>query len=215
MHDDLIDAVNWSIARGIADPKRIAIYGASYGGYAAFVGATFTPDVFCCSVPIVGITNLETMLANSPPYWTAFREHEYYRVGDPRTPEGVALLKARSPLYRADNITKPMLIGHGANDVRCKVTESNQIVVAMTEKRIPVIYVVYPDEGHGFERPENDIAFKAIVEMFLARHLGGRVEPLGDDFAGSSHEVRAGGEVLQEILVDIAPSATGAAWYPT
>ena len=100
MHDDLIDAVNWSIHEGIADPGRIAIYGASYGGYAAFVGATFTPDVFCCSVPVVGITNLETMLANPPPYWAAFYEQECHRVGDPRTHEGVALLKARSPLHR-------------------------------------------------------------------------------------------------------------------
>jgi dipeptidyl aminopeptidase/acylaminoacyl peptidase len=199
MHDDLIDAVNWSIAEGVADPKRIAIYGASYGGYAAFVGATFTPDVFCCSVPVVGITNLETMLANPPPYWAAFYEQECHRVGDPRTAEGVALLKARSPLHRAGNITKPMLIGHGANDVRCKVAESDQIVAAMTEKGIPVIYVVYPDEGHGFMRPENDIAFKAIVEWFLARHLGGRAEPVGEDFVGSSHEIRAGRQILHEI----------------
>jgi dipeptidyl aminopeptidase/acylaminoacyl peptidase len=215
MHDDLVDAVNWAIAQGIADPKRIAICGASYGGYAAFVGATFTPDVFCCSVPIVGITNLETMLADPPPYWAAFYEQECHRIGDPRTPEGVALLKARSPLHRAGDITKPMLIGHGANDVRCKVAESDQIVAAMTKRQIPVIYVVYPDEGHGFARPENDIAFKAIMEAFLARHLGGRAEPVGHDFAGSSHEIRAGGEVLQDILADIAPSATGAAWCPT
>jgi len=207
MHDDLIDAVNWSIHEGIADPKRIAVYGASYGGYAAFVGATFTPDVFCCSVPVVGITNLETMLANPPPYWAAFYEQECHRVGDPRTPEGVALLKARSPLHRAGDITRPMLIGHGENDVRCKVAESDQIVAAMTDKRIPVIYVVYPDEGHGFARPENDIAFKAIMEAFLARHLGGRAEPVGDDFAGSSHEIRAGGDVLREMLAETTPAA--------
>jgi dipeptidyl aminopeptidase/acylaminoacyl peptidase len=199
MHDDLIDAVNWSIAEEIADPKRIAICGASYGGYAAFVGATFTPEVFCCSVPVVGVTNLETMLANPPPYWASFYEQECRRVGDPRTPEGLALLKARSPLHRAGNITKPMLIGHGANDVRCKLAESDQIVAAMTEKRIPVTYVVYPDEGHGFARPENDIAFKAIMEAFLARYLGGRAEPVGDDFKGSSQEIRAGGNGLPEI----------------
>ena len=199
MHDDLIDAVNWSIAEGIADPKRIAICGASYGGYASFVGATFTPDVFCCSVPVVGVTNLETMLATPPPYWAAFYEQECHRIGDPRTAEGLALLKARSPLHRAGDITKPMLIGHGANDVRCKVAESDQIVAAMTAKNIPVIYVVYPDEGHGFARPENAIAFKAIEETFLARHLGGRAEPIGDDFKGSSHEIRAGSEGLQEI----------------
>jgi acetyl esterase/lipase len=207
MHDDLIDAVSWSIAEGIADPKRIAICGRSYGGYASFVGATFTPDVFCCSVPVVGVTNLETLLADPPPYWAAFYEQECHRIGDPRTPEGVALLKARSPLYRAGDITKPMLIGHGANDVRCKVAESDQIVAAMTEKRIPVIYIVYPDEGHGFARPENDIAFKAMMETFLACHLGGRAEPVGNDFAGSSHEIRAGSEVLQEILADITPPA--------
>jgi acylaminoacyl-peptidase len=199
MHDDLIDAVNWSIAEGIADPKRIAICGASYGGYASFVGATFTPDVFCCSVPVVGITNLETMLATPPPYWAAFYEQECHRIGDPRTAEGLALLKARSPLHRAGDITKPMLIGHGANDVRCKVAESDQIVAAMTAKNIPVIYVVYPDEGHGFARPENAIAFKAIEETFLARHLGGRAEPVGEDFTGSSHEIRAGGQILQDI----------------
>jgi acylaminoacyl-peptidase len=192
MHDDLIDAVNWAIEEGIADPKRIAICGASYGGFAAFVGATFTPDVFCCSVPVVGITNLETMLASPPPYWAAFYEQECHRIGDPRTPEGLALLKARSPLHRAGNITKPVLIGHGANDVRCKVAESDQIVAAMTAKGIPVTYVVYPDEGHGFARPENNIAFNAITEAFLARHLGGRAEPVGDDFKGSSHEIRVG-----------------------
>jgi dipeptidyl aminopeptidase/acylaminoacyl peptidase len=199
MHDDLIDAVDWAIAEGVADRNRIAICGYSYGGYASFVGATFTPEIFCCSVPVVGITNLQTMLANPPPYWASFAEQEYHRVGDPRTPEGLALLKARSPLYRADKITKPMLIGHGANDVRCKVAESDQIVAAMTEKHIPVIYVVYPDEGHGFARPENDIAFKAIMEGFLARHLGGRAEPVGKDFNGSSHQIRAGGDLLPEI----------------
>jgi acylaminoacyl-peptidase len=196
MHDDLIDAVNWSIAEGIADPQRIAICGASYEGYAAFVGATFTPGVFCCSVPVVGITNLETMLADPPPYWASFYEQECHRIGDPRTPEGVALLKARSPLYRAGDITKPMLIGHGANDVRCKVAESDQIVAAMTARDIPVTYVVYPDEGHGFARPENNIVFKAVMEAFLARHLGGRAEPIGDDFNGSSHEFRAGDELF-------------------
>jgi dipeptidyl aminopeptidase/acylaminoacyl peptidase len=201
MHDDLVDAVNWSITEGIADPKRIAIYGASYGGYAAFVGATFTPEVFCCSVPVVGVTNLETLLANPPPYWASFYETECHRIGDPRTADGVALLRARSPLHRADNIKKPMLIGHGANDVRCKVAESDQIVAAMTEKRIPVIYVVFPDEGHGFARPENSLAFRAIMESFLARHLSGRAERVGDDFKGSSHDIRAGRGILQGIGV--------------
>jgi dipeptidyl aminopeptidase/acylaminoacyl peptidase len=202
MHEDLIDAVNWAIAEGIADPKRIAICGASYGGYASFVGATFTPDVFCCSVPVVGITNLETMLASPPPYWASFYEQECHRVGDPRTEEGRALLKARSPLHRAGDITKPMLIGHGANDVRCKVAEAEQIVAAMHAKDIPVIYVVFPNEGHGFHHPANSIAFNAMTEAFLARHLGGRCEPVGDDFAGSTHDIRAGADQLVSLGIN-------------
>jgi dipeptidyl aminopeptidase/acylaminoacyl peptidase len=201
MHEDLIDAVNWAICEGIADRQRIAICGASYGGYASFVGATFTPDLFCCSVPVVGITDLETMLAHPPPYWASFYEQERHRVGDPRTPEGLALLRARSPLHRAGDITKPMLIGHGANDVRCKVAESDQMVAAMTARGIPVIYVVYPDEGHGFLRPENDLAFNAMTEAFLARHLGGRSQPVGEDFNGSSHEIRAGAAILRQITL--------------
>ena len=107
-------------------------------------------------------------------------------------------MKSRSPLHKAGNITKPMLIGHGANDVRCKISESDQIVAAMTAKGIRVTYVVFPDEGHGFARPENSLAFNAITEAFLARHLGGRAEPVGDDFKGSRHEIRAGDDILKE-----------------
>jgi acylaminoacyl-peptidase len=208
MHDDLIDAVDWAVAEGIADRARIAIYGGSYGGYAAFVGATFTPEVFACSVPIVGITNLETMLAAIPPYWQAYFEHFAQRVGDPRTEQGRALLRARSPLYKAGNIARPMLIGHGFNDPRCRIAESDQIVAAMRERHIPVTYVVFPDEGHGFARPENRLAFNAITETFLARHLGGRCQPVDDDFAGSSHQVRAGAEILEDI--GALPRARGA-----
>ena len=196
IHDDLIDAVEWAIAQGIARRDTIAILGGSYGGYAAFVGATFTPDVFCCSVPIVGITDLVTLMENCPPYWADYTEQFNRRYADMRTPEGRALLRSRSPLYKADAITKPMLIGHGANDVRCTVAQSDLIVAAMQAKGLPVTYVVFPDEGHGFAKPENNIAFHAIAEAFLARHMGGRAEPVGDDFAGSSHEIRAGAEIL-------------------
>jgi dipeptidyl aminopeptidase/acylaminoacyl peptidase len=201
MHDDLVDAVQWAIAQGIADREHVAIYGASYGGYAAFVGASFTPDLFCCSVSIAGIANLETMLENTPDYWTAFAELEYRSVGDPRTERGVALLKARSPINRVDAVTKPMLIGHGANDPRCKMSESDQIANALQRHGVPVVYVVYPDEGHEFARPENNLAFRAIMEAFLARHLGGRFEPVGADFESSSHEIRAGEALLQDLLV--------------
>ena len=191
MHDDLIDMVNWAIREGIADKDKVAIMGGSYGGYASFVGATFTPDVFCCAIPIVGISNLQTLLESMPPYWAAFKEFMYRSYGDPRTEEGRALLAERSPIHKVDNIAKPMLIFHGANDVRCKVAESDQIVAAMEDKGLPVTYVVYPDEGHGFHKPQNRLAYIAIAEAFLARHLGGALEPLGDEFDGSSHEVRA------------------------
>jgi acylaminoacyl-peptidase len=113
-----------------------------------------------------------------------------------RTEEGRAWLRSRSPLYRVDSITKPMLIGHGANDIRCTVAQSDMIVDAMQRNGLDVTYVVYPDEGHGFARPENELSFFAITEAFLARQLGGRFEPVGEDFAGSSHEIRAGGDFL-------------------
>jgi acylaminoacyl-peptidase len=192
MHSDLIDMVEWAIDEGIAQKDRIAIFGLSYGGWASFVGATFTPDVFCCSVPVVGISNLQTMLESMPPYWSGFAEYMYRSYGDPRTEEGRKLLAERSPINKVENIKKPMLIFHGANDVRCKVAESDTIVAAMQAKNIPVTYVVYPDEGHGFQKPPNRLSYIAIAEAFFARHLGGAFEPVGSDLEGSSHEIRAG-----------------------
>jgi acylaminoacyl-peptidase len=194
MHDDLVDAVHWAIAQGFADAKRVAIYGASYGGYAAMVGATFTPELFACAIPVVGISNLETLLASIPPYWAGFAEFMYRHYGDPRTPEGRKLLAERSPIHRVDQAARPMLILHGQNDVRCKVAESETFAAAMQEKGLPVTFVVFPDEGHGFLKPENEIAHIAMVEAFLARHLGGVLEPMGSDLDGSSLEIRCGGE---------------------
>jgi dipeptidyl aminopeptidase/acylaminoacyl peptidase len=202
MHDDLIDMVEWAIGEGIARRDKVAIFGGSYGGFASFVGATFTPDVFCCSVPVVGITNLQTMLESMPPYWAGFAEFMYRSYGDPRTPEGRALLAERSPIHKVDRIEKPMLIFHGANDVRCKIAESDTIVAAMQAKGIPVTYVVYPDEGHGFQKPVNRLSYIAMAEAFFARHLGGACERVGRDFDGSSHEVRAGEEMIREIGVE-------------
>lgn len=200
MHDDLIDMVEWAIGEGIADKDKVAITGGSYGGYASFVGATFTPNVFCCSVPVVGITNLETLLSSMPPYWESWREFMYRSYGDPRTEDGRKLLAERSPINKVDAIKKPMLIFHGANDVRCTLAEANQIVEAMTGKGIPVSYVVYPDEGHGFQKPENRLSHVAIAEAFFARHLGGALEPMGEDLEGSSHEIRAGGEDVAALV---------------
>jgi dipeptidyl aminopeptidase/acylaminoacyl peptidase len=196
MHDDLLDAVNWATAQKVADPKRVAIMGGSYGGYATLTGLTFTPDVFAAGVDIVGPSNLVTLLSTIPPYWKPQIELFATRVGDNRTDEGRKFLESRSPLTRVDRIAKPLLIGQGANDPRVKQAESDQIVKAMQSKKIPVTYVLFPDEGHGFARPENNIAFMAVTEAFLAKHLGGRAEPIGDAFKGSSVTVPQGRELV-------------------
>lgn len=196
MHDDLIDGVDWAVARGIADPRRVAIYGGSYGGYAALVGLTFTPEKFACAVNLFGISNLVTMMNTIPPYWKPFQSLWKVRMGDYTTAAGRRFLEERSPLNRVDRIVRPLLIAQGANDVRVKPAESDQIVAAMRQRSIPVTYVYYPDEGHGFRRPENRRSFTAVAETFLAAHLGGRFEPVGDDFTGSSIEFRAGRELI-------------------
>jgi dipeptidyl aminopeptidase/acylaminoacyl peptidase len=186
MHDDLVDAVKWAVSSGIADPAKIAIMGGSYGGYATLAGLTLTPQLFACGVDIVGPSNLITLLETIPPYWKPAIEQFTTRVGDFRTEEGRALLRERSPLTYADRIVRPLLIGQGANDPRVKQNESDQIVKAMQEKGLPVTYVLYPDEGHGFARPENRLSFYAVAEAFLAEHLGGGFEPIGQDFRGAS-----------------------------
>lgn len=196
MHDDLIDAINWAIEQDIADKEKVAIMGGSYGGYATLVGLTFTPDVFACGVDIVGPSNLRTLLETIPPYWKPMMDVWATRVGDPRTEEGRKFLDSRSPLSFVDKISKPLLIGQGANDPRVKQSESDQIVKSMQEKNIPVTYVIYSDEGHGFARPENNLSFFAVAELFLAQHLMGRSEPIGDDFVGSTIQVPIGADQI-------------------
>ena len=196
MHDDLLDAVHWAVKNGIADEDKVAIYGGSYGGYATLVGLTFTPKTFACGVDIVGPSNLNTLLASIPPYWKPFFEQFAKRTGDPRTEAGKKLLDERSPLTRAADIERPLLIGQGANDPRVHQAEADQIVKAMQDKHIPVTYVLYSDEGHGFARPENRRSFYAVSEAFLGRCLGGRVEPPGKDFEGSSMQVKVGAEYV-------------------
>ncbi len=171
MQQDLTDAVHWAIEKGYADPKRAAIYGGSYGGYAALAGATFTPDLFRCAVDIVGPSNLLTFLNTIPPYWNLYRLEFYKRVGDPATEE--EFLKSRSPFFHADRIKIPLLIAQGANDPRVNQQESEQIVAQLKKKGIPHEYLLFPDEGHGFARPENRLKFYAACEKFLAKHLGG------------------------------------------
>jgi dipeptidyl aminopeptidase/acylaminoacyl peptidase len=194
MHDDLIDAVDWAVTRGVTPKDQVAIMGGSYGGYATLAGLTFTPTSFACGVDIVGPSNLETLLKTIPPYWTPLIEQFHQRMGNPNTPEGLALLKERSPLYKAGNIVRPLLIGQGANDPRVNQAESDQIVAAMQAKGIPVTYVLFPDEGHGFARPENNIAFNAVTENFLAGCLRGRAEPIGGTVKMSSAKVPVGAQ---------------------
>ena len=174
MHDDLVDAVRWAVERGIADPARVAIYGGSYGGYAALAGATFTPDLFRCAVDIVGPSNLITFIETIPPYWSSYLAMLHDRVGNPET-EGDRL-RDRSPLTHVERIRIPMLIAQGANDPRVKQSESEQIVAVMRQKGIDHEYLLFPDEGHGFAKPANRLKFYAAAERFLARHLGGRFE---------------------------------------
>jgi dipeptidyl aminopeptidase/acylaminoacyl peptidase len=169
MHDDLLDAVSWAVGEGYADPKRVAIYGGSYGGYAALVGAAFTPDVFACAVDIVGPSSLRTLIASIPPYWEPLRRMFTQRIGDPETEPD--FLDERSPLTRADAIRCPLLIAQGANDPRVKQAESEQIVAALREHGTPVEYLLFEDEGHGFARPENRLRFYEAAERFLAQHL--------------------------------------------
>lgn len=196
MHDDLLDAVDWAVSNGITAPDKVAIMGGSYGGYATLAGLTFTPDKFACGVDIVGPSNLQTLLKTTPAYWEALKVQFYKRMGDPRTEEGRKLLDERSPLYSADKIIRPLLIGQGANDPRVNVAESEQIVKAMKEKGIPVTYIVFPDEGHGFARPANSIAFNAAAENFLAGCLGGRAEPVGKTLSLSSAKVEEGASLV-------------------
>jgi dipeptidyl aminopeptidase/acylaminoacyl peptidase len=174
MHDDLIDAVEHLIGQGWVDRKRVAISGGSYGGYAALVGATFTPDVFCCAVDVVGPSNLKTLIESIPPYWAPIVAQFHERVGNPETESD--LLWERSPLSKVDEIKIPILVAQGANDPRVKQAESEQIVNAMQEKGIDHVYLLFGDEGHGFAKPENRMKFFAVAEKFLARYLGGRFE---------------------------------------
>lgn len=174
MQDDLSDAVAFAVGQGWADASRVAIYGGSYGGYAALAGAAFTPDLFCCAVDIVGPSNLKTLIETIPPYWAPMVSLFHQRVGDPEA--DAEFLWSRSPLSRAASIRTPLLIAQGANDPRVKQAESEQIVAALQEAGIDHEYLLYPDEGHGFAKPENRLHFYAAAERFLARHLGGRVQ---------------------------------------
>ena len=177
MQDDISWGVKHLVAEGVADPKRVAIMGGSYGGYATLAGLAFTPDLYAAGVSLVGPSNLITLLETTPPYWEAIRARFYKRMGDPRTPEGKARLERQSPVNSAAKIRAALLVVQGANDPRVKRAESDQIVVALRERGAPVEYLLVPDEGHGLARPVNSMAAYAASEAFLARHIGGRFQP--------------------------------------
>jgi dipeptidyl aminopeptidase/acylaminoacyl peptidase len=178
MHTDLLDAKDWAVERGIADANKVCIMGGSYGGYATLAALAFSPEAFCCGVDIVGPSNLNTLLATIPPYWSTMVALLHKRMGD-----NEEFLNTQSPLFKAQQMKAPLLIGQGANDPRVKQAESDQIAAAIRGNGQPVEYYCFPDEGHGFVRPENDTAFNAAVERFLAKYLGGRDEPPSEEEA--------------------------------
>ena len=176
MQDDLTAGARYLAQEGYADPKKIVIMGGSYGGYATLAGLTFTPDEYAAGVSIVGPSNLFTLLETIPPYWESARVMFHKRMGNPNTEEGRAQLKRQSPFFHAQNIKVPLLVAQGGNDPRVKKSESDQIVIAMRDLDLPVEYINFPDEGHGFAKPDNSMAFITVMEKFLAKHIGGRVQ---------------------------------------
>lgn len=186
MQHDLTDAVRWAIEKGIADPARVCIYGASYGGYATLAGLAFTPELYACGVNMVGVSNVGTFLKSIPPYWRPLRIDFVNRVGDAEA--NATLNQEISPLFHVRNIRAPLLIGQGANDPRVPKRESDQMFAAMKAKGLDVEYILYPDEGHGFVRPDNRLDFYSRTEQFLSKYLGGRAEPLMQ-LKGSSAQV--------------------------
>lgn len=207
MHDDLIDAVNWAIGRGIADRSKTAIYGLSYGGYSTLVGLSFTPDVFACGVDLAGPSNLPELFSEMPDWWAPQLAPQFRtRVNDPRTKAGAADLWRRSPMSRADRIRVPLLVTNGANDPRVLPSQSDQIVNALKARNHPVTYIFYPDEGHVYEKQKTKVSFHAVAEHFLANCLGGAAEPFGNDLVRSDMEVRAGAAFIPglEAAIDAA-----------
>ncbi len=187
MQHDLTDAVKWAIERGIADPKRIAIMGESYGGFAVLAGLAFTPDLYACGVDIVGLSNVKTFIESFPPYWAPLKRRWLRRIGDVVNDDDFN--RKISPFFHVQNIRAPLIIAHGEQDPRVKIQESERIVAQMRERNLPVTFVVYPDEGHGLGRLENKLDFFGRLDEFLAKHLGGRFEPW-KKVAGSSAQLR-------------------------
>ena len=170
MQDDITDGVNWLITQGIADAKRVAIYGGSYGGYATLAGLCFTPDLYACGIDYVGVSNLLTFMQTIPPYWRPLLEMMYEQVGDPE--KDLEMLRAYSPALQAHLIKAPLFIAQGANDPRVNKAESDQMVEALRARGVEVEYMVKDDEGHGFHNQENRFDFYRAMERFLKEQMG-------------------------------------------
>lgn len=194
MQDDITWGVKYLVAQGIVDPNRAGIMGGSYGGYATLAGVAFTPDLYAAAVAIVAPSNLISLLKTIPPYWDTIRQTFYLRMGNPNTPDGVAQLTRQSPLNSADKIKTPLMVVQGANDPRVNKAEADQIVIALRDRHYPVQYLLAPDEGHGFQRPINNLALYAETEKFLAKYLGGRYQEA---------MTPAIAQRLQELTVDV------------
>ncbi len=176
MQHDISDGVDYLIKQGIADPKKIAIAGGSYGGYATLAGLAFTPDLYAAGFDIVGPSNIITLLNSIPPYWEPMKKTFAIRVGDKDNPSERKMLETQSPLFSAKNIKVPLFVVQGANDPRVKKAESDRIVAALRDLGRKVEYMVAPDEGHGYKGLENRMAMYAAMEKFLAINLNGRYQ---------------------------------------
>jgi dipeptidyl aminopeptidase/acylaminoacyl peptidase len=206
MSDDLVDAVSWAVAQRIADPERVAIMGMSYGGYATLVGMTRDADVFACGVDLYGPADLAAFHRALPQSATTAWVNRWF--GDPNTEAGAVLARERSPLFHIDQLTGPLLIAQGANDVRVARAESDKVVAAAKARGVPVTYLLYADEGHDFVRQESWLSFWAITEQFLAKCLGGQAEPIGTALEGASLQVLEGAEHVDGLSNALAAQAT-------
>jgi dipeptidyl aminopeptidase/acylaminoacyl peptidase len=174
MQDDLVDAVNWAVARGIANPKKVAIFGSSYGGYATLEAMATNPGFFGCGVDISGQSDLLGWLTSLPPGYAPYKSTIFKRIGNPET--DADFLKSRSPLFKADRIRDPLLITQGGQDPQVPKADAEWIVAKLKANGVPVEYLYFPDEGHGITRPQNRLIFWNTAEKFLAKYLGGRYE---------------------------------------
>lgn len=213
MQDDLVDGVAWAVERGIADPGRIGLYGVSYGGYASLMAAVRDAERFACFVDIGGPSDLRTFMAQIPPYWRSWFAIVRHRLADPGTAAGQQWLAERSPITHVARMSQPLLIAQGLHDVRVRPSESRTIAAALEARGVPVTLAVLPNEGHFVQRAESQLALAALVELFLACHLGGEAEPPCPALNRANAQIEVGGDFLtaelrRALLTGPAPTGT-------